>query len=409
MYGDSAIVMDMDSGAIVYGKQIDKRHYPASITKLLTALVALENSQLTDEVLFSDDSVSFLEYGDAHIGMTPGEIISMEDAYYGMLLASANEVSYAVAENVGRLMGGDYNTFIQKMNDRSAELGCTGSHWMNANGLHDENHYTTAHDMALITSAVYQYDEYREVVQTLSHTIPPTNLVNESRTFQQNHKMLWPKNDNYYEYCTGGKTGYTDQARTTLVTTADNGNLRLAAVVLYDFGNDAYIDTRAMFDYVYNNFSKVMLADQETPEEIDAYSENDSYVLLPAGIEFGDLEKEIEITDEQSREGTVTYTYQGQKVGSAGVVLTKEYVMEQTGHDYTLQVKKEAAASDVKELPLALKIVIGIGTALVVLAILLAVYIWQVRRRRILRRRQLRRRREMHESAVKRSEHRDKR
>ena len=409
VYGDSAIVMDMDSGAIVYGKQIDKRHYPASITKLLTALVALENSQLTDEVLFSDDSVSFLEYGDAHIGMTPGEIISMEDAYYGMLLASANEVSYAVAENVGRLMGGDYNTFIQKMNDRSAELGCTGSHWMNANGLHDENHYTTAHDMALITSAVYQYDEYREVVQTLSHTIPPTNLVNESRTFQQNHKMLWPKNDNYYEYCTGGKTGYTDQARTTLVTTADNGNLRLAAVVLYDFGNDAYIDTRAMFDYVYNNFSKVMLADQETPEEIDAYSENDSYVLLPAGIEFGDLEKEIEITDEQSREGTVTYTYQGQKVGSAGVVLTKEYVMEQTGHDYTLQVKKEAAASDVKELPLALKIVIGIGTALVVLAILLAVYIWQVRRRRILRRRQLRRRREMHESAVKRSEHRDKR
>ena len=409
VYGDSAIVMDMDSGAIVYGKQIDKRHYPASITKLLTALVALENSQLTDEVLFSDDSVSFLEYGDAHIGMTPGEIISMEDAYYGMLLASANEVSYAVAENVGRLMGGDYNTFIQKMNDRSAELGCIGSHWMNANGLHDENHYTTAHDMALITSAVYQYDEYREVVQTLSHTIPPTNLVNESRTFQQNHKMLWPKNDNYYEYCTGGKTGYTDQARTTLVTTADNGNLRLAAVVLYDFGNDAYIDTRAMFDYVYNNFSKVMLADQETPEEIDAYSENDSYVLLPAGIEFGDLEKEIEITDEQSREGTVTYTYQGQKVGSAGVVLTKEYVMEQTGHDYTLQVKKGAAASDVKELPLALKIVIGIGTALVVLAILLAVYIWQVRRRRMLRRRQLRRRREMHESAVKRSEHRDKR
>ena len=409
VYGDSAIVMDMDSGAIVYGKQIDKRHYPASITKLLTALVALENSQLTDEVLFSDDSVSFLEYGDAHIGMTPGEIISMEDAYYGMLLASANEVSYAVAENVGRLMGGDYNTFIQKMNDRSAELGCTGSHWMNANGLHDENHYTTAHDMALITSAVYQYDEYREVVQTLSYTIPPTNLVNESRTFQQNHKMLWPKNDNYYEYCTGGKTGYTDQARTTLVTTADNGNLRLAAVVLYDFGNDAYIDTRAMFDYVYNNFSKVMLADQETPEEIDAYSENDSYVLLPAGIEFGDLEKEIEITDEQSREGTVTYTYQRQKVGSAGVVLTKEYVMEQTGHDYTLQVKKEAAASDVKELPLALKIVIGIGTALVVLAILLAVYIWQVRRRRMLRRRQLRRRREMHESAVKRSEHRDKR
>ena len=413
VYGDSAIVMDMDSGAIVYGKQIDKRHYPASITKILTMLVALENSQLTDEVLFSEDSVSFLEYGDAHIGMTPGEIISMEDAYYGMLLASANEVSYAVAENVGKLMGGDYNTFIQEINDRSAELGCTGSHWVNANGLHDENHYTTAHDMALITSAVYQYDEYRNVVQSRSHTIPPTNLVNESRTFQQNHKMIWPQNDNYYEYCTGGKTGYTDQARTTLVTTADNGDLRLAAVVLYDFGNDAYIDTRAMFDYVYNNFSKVMLADQETPEEIDSYSENDSYVLLPAGIEFSDLEKEIEITDEQSREGTVTYTYQGQNVGSADVVLTKEYVTEKTGHDYTMQVKKGDAASDVKAgaLTLALKIVIGIGAAFVVLVILLAVYIWQVRRRRMLRRRrrQLRRCREMRQNAAKRSAYREKR
>lgn len=413
VYGDSAIVMDMDSGAIVYGKQIDKRHYPASITKILTMLVALENSQLTDEVLFSEDSVSFLEYGDAHIGMTPGEIISMEDAYYGMLLASANEVSYAVAENVGKLMGGDYNTFIQEMNDRSAELGCTGSHWVNANGLHDENHYTTAHDMALITSAVYQYDEYRNVVQSRSHTIPPTNLVNESRTFQQNHKMIWPQNDNYYEYCTGGKTGYTDQARTTLVTTADNGDLRLAAVVLYDFGNDAYIDTRAMFDYVYNNFSKVMLADQETPEEIDSYSENDSYVLLPAGIEFSDLEKEIEITDEQSREGTVTYTYQGQNVGSADVVLTKEYVTEKTGNDYTLQVKKGAAASGTETgaPSLAVKIAIGIATVVVVLIILLAVHIWQVRRRRMLRRRrrQLRRRREMRQNAAKRSVYREKR
>ena len=389
VYGDSAIVMDMNSGAIVYGKQIDKTHYPASITKILTALVALENSELTDEVLFSEDSISFLEYGDAHIGMTPGEILSMEDALYGMLLASANEVAYAIAENVGKLMGGDYN---QKMNERSAELGCTGSHWMNPNGLHDDNHYTTAHDMALIASAVYQYDEFRTIVQTLSYTIPPTNLVNESRTFQQKHKMLWPENANYYQYCTGGKTGYTDQARTTLVTMADNGELRLAAVVLYDFGNDAYVDTRAMFDYVFDNFSKVMLSGQEKPEEIDSYADNDAYVLLPAGIGFEDLDKEIEITDEQNREGTVTYTYQGQNVGSADVVLAKDYVAEKTGHDYTLQAEKgsqvsgEGAQAD--EPSAAVKIAAGIGSAAIVFVILLAVHIWQARRKkRLLRRR----------------------
>ena len=309
-----------------------------------------------------------------------------------MLLASANEVAYAIAENVGKSMGGDYNTFIQKMNDRSAELGCTGSHWMNPNGLHDDNHYTTAHDMALIASAVYQYDEFRTIVQTLSYTIPPTNLVNESRTFQQKHKMLWPENANYYQYCTGGKTGYTDQARTTLVTMADNGELRLAAVVLYDFGNDAYVDTRAMFDYVFDNFSKVMLSGQEKPEEIDSYADNDAYVLLPAGIGFEDLDKEIEITDEQNREGIVTYTYQGQNVGSADVVLAKDYVAEKTGHDYTLQAEKgsqvsgEGAQAD--EPSAAVKIAAGIGSAAIVFVILLAVHIWQARRKkRLLRRR----------------------
>ena len=270
VYGNSAVVMDMDSGAVLYGKKADERHYPASITKLMTALVALENSEPDDEVLFSEDSVSFLEYGDASIGMTPGEILSMKDAMYGMLLASANEVSYAIAESVGKLMGGDYNTFIQAMNDRAAELGCTGSHWMNANGLHDEQHYTTAHDMALIASAVYQFEEFRTVTQTLNYTIGPTNLVGESRTFQQNHKMLWEGGYYYYEYCTGGKTGYTDQSRTTLVTMADNGDMRLVAVLLQDDG-DVYVDTRAMFDYAFSNFSKVSLKDQPKAEGVSSY------------------------------------------------------------------------------------------------------------------------------------------
>ena len=160
VYANSAIVMEMNSGAILYGKKINDKHYPASITKLLTALVALENADPDDEVYFSEDSVSFLEYGDASIGMRPGEILSMNDALYGMLLASANEVSYAIAESVGKKMGGGFETFIQKMNERCEELGCTGSHWTNANGLHDENHYTTAHDMALIGSAVYQFDSF---------------------------------------------------------------------------------------------------------------------------------------------------------------------------------------------------------------------------------------------------------
>ena len=334
VYGNSAVVVDMDSGAVLYGKKADERHYPASITKLMTALVALENSEPDDEVLFSQDSVSFLEYGDASIGMTPGEILSMNDAMYGMLLASANEVSYAIAESVGKLMGGDYNTFLQAMNDRAEELGCTDSHWMNANGLHNDQHYTTAHDMARIASAVYQFEGFRTVTQTLNYTIGPTNLVGESRTFQQNHKMLWPGNPNYYEYCTGGKTGYTDQSRTTLVTMADNGNMRLVAVLLQDDG-DVYADTRAMFDYVYSNFSKVQLKGQQKAEGISSYEDDAAYVVLPAGIDFSSLDSEITITDKKEGTGKVTYFYEGQDVGSADVVLTPEYVKEQTGYDIT--------------------------------------------------------------------------
>lgn len=302
VYANSAIVMEMNSGAILYGKKINDKHYPASITKLLTALVALENADPDDEVYFSEDSVSFLEYGDASIGMRPGEIFSMNDALYGMLLASANEVSYAIAESVGKKMGGGFETFIQKMNERCEELGCTGSHWTNANGLHDENHYTTAHDMALIGSAVYQFDKFREVTQTLNYTIPPTNLVNESRTFQQNHKMLWVGAHYSYDYCTGGKTGYTDQAKTTLVTMADNADMQLVAVVLEDQG-DVYVDTRAMFDYVYANFSKVFLNEHDKPDGVRKFKTEDAYVVLPKGIDVSSLEHEITITDRQNAAG----------------------------------------------------------------------------------------------------------
>ena len=119
IYCESGIVMDVDSGAILYAKNIDAQHYPASITKVMTALVALENNELTDMVAFSNEDVYFLEYGDAHIGLRPGEEITMEHALYGMLLASANEVSHAIASNTE----GGYDNFLRLMNEKAKELG----------------------------------------------------------------------------------------------------------------------------------------------------------------------------------------------------------------------------------------------------------------------------------------------
>ncbi len=307
VHAASAIVIDMESGAVLYAKAAEERRFPASITKLMTTLVALETGEPDDTVTFTEDSISFLEPGDASIGMLAGEQLSLNDALRAVLLASANEVSYAVAENMGIKMGGTYQTFIDRMNDRAVELGCTGSHWVNANGLHDDQHYTTAHDMARIASAVYQYEPFRHFMGALEYTIGPTNLMNEPRTCWQNHKMLWPENEYYYEFCRGGKTGYTDQSGTTLVTMADNGQMRLAAVVMADYGVQAYEDTRAMLDYAFGNFTKVTIADKETSGDIEAFQDEGAYVVLPAGVDFTQLECQISTAGESAETRNVSF------------------------------------------------------------------------------------------------------
>lgn len=389
VYADSAIVMDMESGAILYAKRPDERHFPASITKLLTTIVALENGELTDKVTFSEDSINILSWDDANIGMKPGEEISLNDALYAVLLASANEVSYAVAESVGTKMGGGYDTFIQEMNRRAKELGCTGSNWVNPNGLHDEQHYTTAHDMALIASEVYQHEEFRTIMQTLEYRIQPTNITDEERVFQQNHKMLWEENAYYYEYCTGGKTGFTDQSGTTLVTMADNGKMHLAAVVLADYGVDAYTDTRAMMDYVFGNFQKVTVADKETSEKIESFQDKDAYVVLPTGVEFSDLNCEITAVGEESeRTGKVVYTYEGQEVGSADVLLKEAFYEKDTPESKGSEGK---AQGDEKEKTEASPIMIVVAACAAVLGILFLVVSYLQYRRRLARRRRRRR------------------
>lgn len=400
VYADSAVVMDMESGAILYSKNMDKKHYPASITKLLTSLIAMENGKLTDKITFTEDSVSFLQYDDAQIGMKPGEELSLDDALHAILLASANEVSYATAESVGaQSMGGNYDTFIQKMNDRAKALGCTNSHWMNTNGLHDDEHYTTAHDMALIASEVYQQEEFRKIMGTLEYKIGFTNLTKEERVFQQNHKMLWPENYYYYEYCTGGKTGYTDQAKTTLVTMADNGTMHLAAVVLYDYGVDAYTDTRAMMDYAFGNFTKVLIQDLEKSEDVQRYDQDDSYVVLPESVDFSQLEKTIQLTDDGMRTGKIVYNYAGQNVGSAAITLTEEGYQKATGETTAsdsreIQSKQEPVKQESPEKEQSntnLKLIIMVSAVIIFLVLILC-GILTYRRRTIRKQRSAKRR-----------------
>ncbi len=385
IYSEAGIVMDIDSGAILYAKNIDNPHYPASITKLLTALVALENSELTDVVTVKREDIEFLEPGDSHIGLKVGEEITMEDALHAVLLASANEASHAVASS----REGGHAYFLQLMNDKVKELGGTNSNFINTHGLHDENHYTSARDMALIGAAVFQNADFRRMTTTLQYIIPETNITNETRTFQQNHKMLYHWRSQYYEYCVGGKTGFTDQALNTLVTFATKDDVNLVAVVMRARGNEnAYKDTRAMMDYAFESFSKVPVTLDMIDAEAVASVHEESYVMLPEGVAFEELEASVENpTDLGDKTGQVVYAYQGQIVGKVGTTIADDFYNELHG----IEEVKEKQSKEKQGLSLWLKIFFGIVITIAVLFLLLLCFVTykrrQIRKRRAARRR----------------------
>lgn len=310
VYGDSAIVMDMKTGAILYAKGIDEQRYPASITKILTALVAIENSKPTDMVKFSEESIQSLEPGYAHIAMKAGEEITMKDALHALMLASANEVAYAIGETVG----GTHEKFIEMMNDRAKELGCTHTHFINTNGMFDEQHYTSARDMALIAREAFSHQELLDVVQTLQYTIPPTNMESEPRIFQQKHKMLL--HGKYHDdRCIGGKTGYTEKSYNTLVTVMEQGDMDIVAVIMRS-RRDTFEDTKKICDYAFDNFKEINISAHEKSKEISHITE-DSFVTLPKNVEFDKLQRKY-------TKGKVNYYYEKQFVGATKAKIKEE-------------------------------------------------------------------------------------
>lgn len=253
VYAESAIVMDADTGTILYAKNIDEQKYPASITKIMTTLIALEHSKPTERVTFSENAIWGIERNSSHIGIRIGEVLSMEDCLYAMMLASANEVCLAVAEHIA----GDVDSFVEMMNQKAVELGCTGTYFANPNGLPDDNHYTTAADMAIISKAAFQNELFREIAKTTVYKIAWTNRAGEPRWFPNSHKMLDENTLYYYEGCAGGKTGFTDVALNTLVTYATRDERNLICVSLRTNGAQYYIDTAAMLDYGFQNFQNI--------------------------------------------------------------------------------------------------------------------------------------------------------
>lgn len=241
---EAGILYDVTNGRVLFEKNADEKLAPASTTKLMTALLVLEKANLDDKVTFSKTAVTNLESGAVKIGLVEGDQVSVKDSLYALLLKSANEVGNALAEHVA----GSNQAFADKMNAKAAALGCTNTHFTNPHGLNDPDHYTTAHDMALIARAAFQNDVVKTVASTRTYTLPATKKNPSGLTVTMGHKMLNPSDSRYYEGIIGGKTGYTSKAGNTLVTVAERNGVRMIAVVMKSQSTH-YTDTKAMLDY----------------------------------------------------------------------------------------------------------------------------------------------------------------
>ena len=336
---DGGILMDADTGSILYGKNENQAYYPASITKILTALIVLEECELDEMVTFSHDDVYNVEAGSSSAGIDEGDVLTVRDCLYALLLASANESANALACHVS----GSREAFAELMNQKARSLGCTGSNFANPSGLNDENHYTTAHDMALITQEAIKNPDFVEISGTRSYQMAPTKKNAEGGYVANHHNMVKQNTSVTYPGAFAGKTGYTSLAGNTLVTCAERDGITLIAVVLNGHQSH-YRDTKALFDFGFSNFQSLKAADHETTyrslendmtiagmtakDSISLSLDPDSRVILPREAVFSDLTPSLsyELGQDAPKHAIarISYTYEGHETGQVYLCTTAQ-------------------------------------------------------------------------------------
>ncbi len=306
---DFVCVMDAGTGAILCEKGMDVETPPASLTKIMTTLVAIENGDLDAQVTMTETGVGYAVSGSSNLYTQVGEVFTLRDMLYGTMLKSANDIATQVGEFVG---GGSLDTFLSMMNERAAQLGCTGTNFANACGMPNEEHHSTAHDLALISREALKNSLFREIVHTKQYTIPATNLT-DSRTFENHHKFL--VTDEYaYDGIIGGKTGYTDLAGSCLATYVERGGRTVICIALHSMGMDNCLqDTRRLCDYGLDEFENVPAPVGEG-ELISG-----GMLTLPKGAsaEECDVASVTETREDGYEETTSVYSWHGREVGTA--------------------------------------------------------------------------------------------
>lgn len=412
VYAETAVLIDADTGTVLYDKKSNKKMYPASITKIITALLTIENCKMDEKVVFSEYAINSLSYDDANAGCQIGEEMTVKECLYALMLTSANEVATALGEHIA----GSEEEFAKMMNERAKQAGAKNTNFVNANGLHDTNHYVTAYDMAMITRAAAKHSAFNDIVNSTAFTIKKNNKRKEAFTSYQRHKMVWPTSGYYFDGIIGGKTGFTDQAGTTLVTYAKRDGMTLISVVLKSNAQYVYSDTASLLEFGFKNFSLVSAAEQEerfkTISDTDLNSpfsnyknnieiDEQSFILLPKNVKFKDLETSVDFNIDDTSFGSITYSYNDKKLGTAKLIYTvpvqeaakpieetTQEITEVTNEDTTKKiVNTEEKNTTKKNFNWTLPLVIGIVLIIIITFII-------IQKRRLERIRAMKRRRQ---------------
>jgi len=344
---ESAIVIDAKSGDAIFAMNSDRKVFPAGTSNIMTAMIVLESTKLTDICTVSEAALANVSYDQPQLGMLPGETFTVEQLLYAIIMNSNNDAANTLALTVC----GTLEDFVQKMNDKAVELGMTGTHFANPTGWHDENHYTTAADMAKLAQYAMKNPTFREIVLTQKYVFPASNMRSKEKTIlSTNHLVSRYKYPyHYYPNATGIKSGNSTNAGYCLVASAEKGQLSLISVVMNcpnenaNEGAYSFTDTKAMFDYVLKNYQTVELAkqgdvihDSKVKEAKDSTRlaltvDSDLYTTMKSSVDPKNVECDVEITKDAVAPivqgdifGTVTYSYNGKVLKTANLVAANE-------------------------------------------------------------------------------------